>query len=145
MTQEKNHRAKKEVLERYVAVWNGDSLSSLESIVTTGFVRHTTATSGPADSPEALRHVITHMRRDVPDLTIKVEDVLYSGNVVVFRWRGEGTDSGEGDFPPTNKRFRTAGLTWLRFDGERIAEEWTSTDQLDPLLQLGFTIVPPGK
>ncbi|MCB0834660.1 MAG: ester cyclase [Bacteroidetes bacterium] len=54
-----------------------------------------------------------------------------------------GTDSGPGDFPPTYKRFNSTGLTWLRFEENRIAEEWSCTDQLDLLLQLGFSIDPP--
>ena len=106
----------KDLVGRYVGVWNGDSLSVLDSLLTPDYVRHTSVTSGPAHSPEELRKVITHMRVDMPDLTIHVDDIVVSGSTVVFRWTSEGTDSGPGDFPPTNKRFKTTGLTWLRLE-----------------------------
>ena len=133
----------KDLVGRYVGVWNGDSLSVLDSLLTPDYVRHTSVTSGPAHSPEELRKVITHMRVDMPDLTIHVDDIVVSGSTVVFRWTSEGTDSGPGDFPPTNKHFKTTGLTWLRLEKDRIAEEWSGTDQLEALLQLGFKVVPP--
>jgi len=135
--------ARKELVNRYVAIWNGDSPGELDSLLTSGYVRRTSAPGGPANSPEELKTVIAQMRRDVPDLHVEIEEVLVSGEDAVFRWQCKGTDTGPGDFPPTNKRFISTGLTWLRFEGNRIAKEWSGTDQLDILLQLGFRVVPP--
>jgi predicted ester cyclase len=36
-------------------------------------------------------------------------------------------------------------MTWVRFENGRIAEEWSDSDQLDVMLQLGFGIKLPEK
>ena len=141
--EEQNMGSEKQIIDSYVAVWNGADPAALDSILTPGYVRHVTKGSGPAGSPEKLKKVIAALRLDVPDLTIKVRDLLIKENSAVFRWESEGTDSGPGDFPPTNKRFKSDGITWLRFEDGRIAEEWSASDQLDVLLQLGFGIQIP--
>lgn len=133
----------RDLVERFVAVWNGGSPEALDSILTPAFVRHTSRAGHPAERPGAMKKVIAAMRLDVPDLHIAVQEIMVEGDRVAFRWNSEGTDSGPGDLPPTNKRFSTFGLTWLRLENGRIAEEWSSTDQLDALLQLGFGIRLP--
>jgi predicted ester cyclase len=115
----------------------------LEELLTPGYRRHASPAAGPAASPEELRAVIEKERLDVPDLTVTVADRLIGQDRAVFRWTSEGTDSGPGDYPPTHRRFQMAGITWLRLEGGRIAEEWSSADTLDALLQLGFTVHPP--
>ena len=135
----------KQLIEHYVSVWNGSDPAVLDSILTPGYVRHVTKGSGPANNPDELKNVIAALRLDVPDLNIKVNEILIRENQVVFRWTSEGTDSGTGDFPPTNKRFTSSGITWLRIEGDRIAEEWSASDQLDVMLQLGFGIKLPEK
>lgn len=133
----------KQLVDRYVAVWNGADPATLDSILTSNYVRHTTRGSGPANNTEELKKAIAALRLDVPDLKINVEDILIKDNNAVFRWTSEGTDSGPGDFPPTNKRFTSTGMTWVRFENGRIAEEWSDSDQLDVMLQLGFGIKLP--
>ena len=135
----------KQLIEHYVSVWNGSDPAVLDSILTPGYVRHVTKGSGPVNNPDELKNVIAALRLDVPDLNIKVNEILIRENQVVFRWTSEGTDSGTGDFPPTNKRFTSSGITWLRIEGDRIAEEWSASDQLDVMLQLGFGIKLPEK
>lgn len=143
--EEKNMENEKQLVERYVDVWNGADTAALGSILTSNYVRHTTRSSGPANNPKELKKVIAALRLDVPDLKINVEDILIKDNNAIFRWTSEGTDSGPGDFPPTNKRFTSTGMTWLRFENGHIAEEWSDSDQLDVMLQLGFGIKLPEK
>ena len=96
--EEQNMGSEKQIIDSYVAVWNGADPAALDSILTPGYVRHVTKGSGPAGSPEKLKKVIAALRLDVPDLTIKVRDLLIIENSAVFRWESEGTDSGPGDF-----------------------------------------------
>lgn len=132
-----------ELVSAYVDAWNGENTAVLDDVLAPGFVRHVPAESGPARGADGLREVIAAARLDVPDLRIVVDAVLPGEDQIVFRWVSEGIDSGPGDFPPTNRRFSMPGITWLRLEGGRIAEEWTASDQLDVLLQLGFRVTPP--
>lgn len=132
-----------EIVKVYITAWNGGDTSALDEILTPGFVRHVPASAGPAHGAEGLRQVIAATRLDVPDLRIEVGAVLTKDDQVVFRWTSQGTDSGPGDFPPTHRRFTMPGISWLRLEDGRIAEEWTASDQLDVLLQLGFQITLP--
>jgi len=75
----------RQLVERYLGVWNGDSLDTLDTLLTDGFVRHISRFGGPANSPDMLKSAIAHMRQDVPDLLIRIDDIILSGNNVVFR------------------------------------------------------------
>ena len=133
----------KQLIDKYISVWNGSDDAIFSTILTSNFIRHVPQNAGPANNPSELKKVIAATRLDVPDLNIKVQDILIGENNAVFRWISEGTDSGPGDFPPTNKRFTSPGITWLCFENDKIAEEWSASDHLDVLLQLGFGIQLP--
>lgn len=73
-----------------------------------------------------------------PDFHEEIEHLVGEGNVVAWRSRGTGTQSGPlGPFPATNKRMDLVILGMHRFDGDKVAETWTSWDNLAVLTQLG--------
>ncbi len=73
-----------------------------------------------------------------PDLQRPVEDLVAEDDRVVARWTSVGTHSG--DFmgiPPTGKRLVTSGITVFRIEDGMIAEEWSESDMLGMLQQVG--------
>ena len=63
------------------------------------------------------------------DLRIRVEDQIVEGDRVVSRWTAEGTNRG--------RRIRLPGITISHLADGRIVEDWTSSDNLGLLRQLG--------
>jgi predicted SnoaL-like aldol condensation-catalyzing enzyme len=64
-----------------------------------------------------------------PDLEIRVEDQVTEGDRVTSRWTLRGTHRG--------RRVELMGITISRFENGRIAEDWTTSDNLSLLRQLG--------
>jgi steroid delta-isomerase-like uncharacterized protein len=80
-----------------------------------------------------------------PDLQRPVEDLVAEGDKVVARWRSTGTH--QGDFQgmaPTGKRIETTGITIFRVADGRIVEEWSESDMLGMLQQIGAIPSPGG-
>jgi predicted ester cyclase len=65
-----------------------------------------------------------------PDLRITVEDQVTEGDRVTSRWTMHGTYRGRG--------VTLAGITISRFADGMIAEDWTASDTLDLVRQLGL-------
>ena len=65
-----------------------------------------------------------------PDLEIRVDDQVAQGDRVTSRWTLRGTHRG--------RRVELMGITISRFEDGRIAEDWTTSDNLTLLRQLGF-------
>ena len=73
-----------------------------------------------------------------PDFHEEVEWLVGEGDFVAWRSRGTGTQSGPlGPFPPTGKRMDLVIMGMHRFEGNLVAETWTSWDNLAVLMQLG--------
>ena len=65
-----------------------------------------------------------------PDLEIRVDDQVTEGDRVTSRWTLRGTHRG--------RRVELMGITISRFENGKIAEDWTTSDNLTLLRQLGL-------
>ena len=80
-----------------------------------------------------------------PDLKRPVEDLVAEGDKVVARWTSVGTHEGAFQgIPPTGKTVTTSGITVFRLEGGKIVEEWSESDMVGMLTQLGV-IPSPGQ
>ena len=72
-----------------------------------------------------------------PNLRVTVEDSLENGSQVVVRWSASGTHTGPDlGFPPTGKTATMRGMTWMRFENNRLVEGWQVTNILEVLESL---------
>jgi predicted ester cyclase len=79
---------------------------------------------------EGVRRSVELYQRVLSDLSIKVEDQLVDGDRVTSRFVVEGTSRG--------RRVRFNGITISRFVDGKIVEDWSVTDTLGMLRQLGL-------
>jgi steroid delta-isomerase-like uncharacterized protein len=78
------------------------------------------------------------MQTAFPDLDRRVEDLVAEGDKVVARWSARGTNTGAfNGMPPTGKVAESSGITIFRLQDGRIVEEWSESDMLGLLTQLG--------
>ena len=99
------------------------------------------------DRDYALEDTLANMRdlrTAFPDLRLRVDRVVATGDLVAFHWSGNGTNSGRAaGFPGTGRQVRLSGMAFARFRDGRIVEEWSLSDGLSIVRQLGFTVTPP--
>lgn len=118
---------------------NGD-LSVVDELVAENYVLHTTA--GPDIGLEGFKQYLVTVRSIYPDLRITIDDMIAQEDKVAhrFTWRGTHQGGFEG-VSPTAKLVTVKAIAISRFDGGKIAEEWTIHDRLGLYQQLG--VVPP--
>ncbi len=112
-------------------------LAVADEILAPNLIHHTPETH--VEGSEGAKQFVLALRRAFPDLSATVEDQIAEGDKVVQRIRWSGTHEGEFfGVPPTGKRV-TAELMEIHRMGPdgKIAEHWSSMDQLALLQQLG--------
>ena len=132
----------KQVVRRMYEVINGRNLALATELVTEDVVYHDAPPGLPPGREGYL--AFTQLFLDAfPDLQLTVEDLLAEGDRVAARVRGRGTHQGElMGIAPTGRRFEAAGITIIRLQDGKIAEEWEQIDMLGILQQLGVIPAP---
>ncbi len=132
------------VIDQYVGVWNGDSLSDLDEIVTKDFQLRMIPAFDPLTGLEKLKEAITATRKQFPDFMINETEKLFVGDsAIVIRWTATGTFKGEGDLTITGKKVNVPGFSVIFFNEGKITGEWIAYSDLTWAEQLGFTVVSP--
>jgi steroid delta-isomerase-like uncharacterized protein len=73
-----------------------------------------------------------------PDLERAILDLVAEGDKVVARWTATGTNTGPFQgMPPSGNRATSSGITVFRVTDGRIVEEWSESDMLGLLQQIG--------
>jgi predicted ester cyclase len=88
-----------------------------------------------------MRDVIGVYHRGVNDARWEVHAMLESGDIVITRWTGRGTQTGDLlGIAPTQRKVSVDGIWMHRVAGGKIVESWNCWDTLGMLQQLG--VVP---
>jgi steroid delta-isomerase-like uncharacterized protein len=138
MSVESNKAAVREALARVSA---GD-VDGFTSFLAQGYVRHCQAM--PPGMQElrgaaAMRDWLLANRASFPDYREELETLVAEGDCVAWRSVGSGTLLGPmGPFPATGRRMSITIIGVHRFENGRIAETWTSWDNVAALTQLGL-------
>jgi len=81
-------------------------------------------------------------RKALPDIRVKVNQMVAEADLVVVYWAASGTNTHEGmGFPATGKRIIVPGMTIFRFKNGKISEEWSVFDMSSAMQQAG--LCPP--
>ena len=131
----------KPIVDKYAEIWNNGNLSELDAIMDPNYVFR--ANKQPAvHGLDNRKKGILSIRTAYPDLKLVVEDELFSENAVAARWHITGTNTGNGEMPPTGKSVDWWGIAILHFADGKIIEEWTAYDNQSLMEQLGYTMQP---
>jgi predicted ester cyclase len=131
MSATENRSATKRVFE---ALAKGD-LTAAQKVLAPGLAK------GGAASAKAAKGAL-------PDLKVRLEDMIAEGDKVVARWTATGTFKGAGQHgifgsvKGTGKQVNVEGITILRFEGGHVVETWGVTDELGAANQLGLVRKP---
>ena len=138
MSVEANKAAVRQALERVSA---GD-VDGFVSVLAPTYVRHCQAMPPPMQElrgPDAMGAWLQANQATFPDYREDVEMLVGEGDFVAWRSTGTGTQLGPmGPFPATGRRMSITIIGMHRFENGRIAETWTSWDNVAALEQLGL-------
>jgi steroid delta-isomerase-like uncharacterized protein len=125
-------------------VWNKGNLAVAEEVYATDVVVHGLPPELPS-GVEGVKATVRAYRAAFPDFRLTVEDLIAEGDRVVGRWTLRGTHKGElFGIPATGKQVMITGINIDRIADGRIAESWSSADQLGLMQQLGVVPTPGG-
>jgi steroid delta-isomerase-like uncharacterized protein len=122
-------------------VWTRGNLSVADELVSENYVHHDPSSPDFGPGPEGEKKRATFYRTAFPDLQFTIEDIIGEDHTVTCRWSSTGTHQGPLTVvAPSGKKVAISGMTFLRLDGEKIAEGWVNWDTFGLLQQLG--VVP---
>ena len=103
------------------------------------FVAHGENRDGTLDDDMAAAR---EERKALPDMRVKVNQILADRDLVAVYWNVSGTNTQAGmGFPATGKKIKIDGMTIFRFKAGKISEEWSVWDMLSVMRQAG--LLPP--
>lgn len=104
------------------------ALAAVDQLVAPDYVLHD-PTAGEVKGKDALRQHLAGFFDAMPDLSMKLEELLAEGDRAVYRFTITGTHKGVlMGFPATGKRLQTTCICIGRLAGGKIAEEWEEWD-----------------
>ena len=81
-------------------------------------------------------------RQAMPDMRVKINEILAERDLVAVYWTASGTNTQAGmGFPATGKKITLPGMTLFRFKAGKISEEWSVFNMLSAMEQAG--LYPP--
>jgi steroid delta-isomerase-like uncharacterized protein len=140
-----NVDANKGVVRQALERLSSGDVDAFISALAPDYVRHCQAMPLPMQElrgPEAMRAWLLGNAATFPDYREDVEMLVGEGDFVAWRSVGTGTQAGAlGPFPATGRRMSITIIGMHRFENGKIAETWTSWDNMAALAQLG--LLPP--
>src|SRR5687768_14847657 len=139
--------ANKALVQRWFdEVWNQAREETIDELFAVDGIAHGLGdTELDVHGPAEFKPFARNLRGALPDLCIRVEDILGEGDKATIRLVLEGTHKGEGlGVAPSGNRVRIAGIVIVRIQGGQIVEAWNSWDQLGLLRQIGALDKPAG-
>lgn len=130
------------ILKAWNGAWGDGDLAAFEQLLAPGYVRR--SKSGSEDYT-SLRKTIEAMHTAFPDSSTEIVDIVEDGAKVAVQWQTTGTHQGDFmDVPATGRSVTVTGASFLRFDGDKLAEEWVIWDPRELLSALGIWHLGPG-
>lgn len=130
-----NVKNKAIILNATEEVWNQGNLDAADEYFAVDYFYHAVPEIHGA---EGVKQHVAGLRASFSDFHLSLEDMIAEGDKVVSRWIGSGNNTGEFmGVPPTGRQITITGIIISRVAGDKIVEEWESSDQLGMLQQLG--------
>ncbi|MCB9079463.1 MAG: ester cyclase [Anaerolineaceae bacterium] len=132
----------KAIVSRWVeGGWNQGQLALVDELYTTDYMIHDPSTPDFPGGQAAFKQFVADLRTGLPDIQVKIEDIMAEGDKVVWRWRITGTHAGNlKGIPPTGRPVVITGIVLSRFANGKWAEDYVNWDTLGMLQQIG--VVP---
>ncbi len=134
--------------DTWVQARNQAKLDMLDRIYHPDVVVHDCSVPGDIRGLDALKEYYANTHSAFTNPNFSLDQMFVDGDRIMWIWtfRAVSTDTFRtplGNAPPTGKEVTFSGVAIDRLVDGKFAEEWVYFNVLDPLLQLGFGVVPP--
>jgi predicted ester cyclase len=122
------------VLNYIDRVWHRHDYSAIDEMIVPNYIQH--APNVPPGR-EGVRTFFKMVDGAFSDVTYTVDDAIAEGEKLVLRWtlRGRHTGPFQG-LPPTNKDFALTGISIVKMEDGKLAENWVEQDLAGLMAQL---------
>jgi steroid delta-isomerase-like uncharacterized protein len=118
-------------------VINKQHLAVIDEIIHPDYVHRTPG--GELHGRQALRELLTAYQTALPDLHVKIDELVCTDSKAVLFFTLSGTHEDEFmGIPATGKQVSINGMTRSYIENGQITEEWELLDQLSMFQQLGI-------
>jgi len=146
-----NAMEKEEVRRMYLEIYNDGNIELIDELFAPEFVsRNQGRNPGQQEikDHETMKIVIREVITAIPDIELKIDEILVDGDLAAWHGSLSGTNTGPlkiagKTIPPTKKRIRMEVTTFLRFENGKIVETYGLNDMLSLMRQL--ELIPPAK
>src|SRR5262245_6914631 len=123
------------VVRAAVEAWNAADFDRIDELYAPDYVHHNNAA---AMTLERFKRGMAWFRSGMPDVELKIEEMLAERDLVAVRLTGRGTHLGSlfGE-APTERTIHLFGTIIYRVQDGRIAEDWEAYDEADIQRQMG--------
>lgn len=124
------------ILKAWDGAWGHGDLSAFEQILDPNYIRR--SKTGTEDYA-SLQRTIRAMHTAFPDTTVEILQFIEDDDMVAIHWQTQATHKGEFmEVPATGRAVTVSGASFLRFKGDKLAEEWVVWDPRELLAALGI-------
>ena len=129
----------------YDEIIGSGNVDLIDELASDDIVDHEEGFPGQPPGKEGVKFFVNAMRQGFPDIKATVDVTLDQGELAAGRTILRGTHQGEFmDVPATGRTITVSGASFLRFDGDKLAEEWVVWDPRELLSALGIWHLGPG-
>lgn len=126
----------KALVRKFYDLFNSGNIDGLDAIVAADVVDHNPSPGQAAGLP-GLKQSLQFFRSVLPDMNVKIEDLIAEGDKVVDRVTGTGTQKGQFlSIPPTGKQVSLPAIDIYRIANGKIVEVWHIEDLFGLMAQL---------
>lgn len=126
----------KRIAEDYVRVWDVSAPDGLADHLFHQEVVDHNLQPGQGPGLAGVKQTIALYHAVFPDLTLRCDDIVASGDKVAVRWTATGTHKGDQlGIPATQRQVTLTGIDIVRIADSRIVERWGETNGLEMMQQ----------
>ena len=109
----------KSITRRFaIEPWSHGNLDVLDELCAPNYVL------GESNSLEDIKNAIQTYRKAIPDLKVRIGEMIAEGDRVAYTWTMQGTHQGEfAGIAPTGKPATMTGITIVRFANGKIVHD----------------------
>jgi len=128
----------KALIRRWIEEVQKGNLDVMDEVLASDFVDHSLL-PGQRPDRQGYKQGLSEDRDAFQNLKITVEDQIAEGDKVMtrYRWRGTHNRGRFLDVPPTGRDIEATAIVVHRIVGGKVKEEWSASDTLEMLRQLG--------
>jgi predicted ester cyclase len=132
-------------MESFVEYWNTARFEDIENVMRDDFILYDSPGFEPQEGLEKFKQTVLDDHKAYPDFTITLNDQIFDVDKWACIWTLTATNTGysSSNRPPTGKRVEVTGICVAHFKEGKIKDAWISGNNLDWILQLGYTLNPP--